>query len=67
LKIVIEIDGSQHGEPEGLARDAERTAYLKSRGYQVLRFWNTDVLRETDSVMESVFAAIVQTTGTPHP
>ena len=47
LKIVIEIDGSQHGEAEGIARDAERSSYLSSRGYRVLRFWNNDVLLKT--------------------
>jgi len=37
-RLIIEVDGSQHGEPEGLAADAQRSAFLRSRGYRVLRF-----------------------------
>jgi very-short-patch-repair endonuclease len=48
-KLVIEIDGSQHGEPAQLAADAERTAYLNAQGYRVLRFWNNEVLTEIDA------------------
>ena len=40
-KIIIELDGSQHLEQE--AYDQERTEYLQSKGYTVLRFWNNDV------------------------
>src|SRR5712691_6896080 len=43
LKLVVEVDGGQHGETEGIAVDAERTAYLNARGYRVLRLWNNDV------------------------
>ena len=42
-KLVIEIDGSQHYEPEEEARDAKRTAYLNSLGLRVVRFSNYDV------------------------
>lgn len=48
-KLVIEIDGGQHAERE--AYDRERTAVLEQAGYFVLRFWNNDVLRNTDSVL----------------
>lgn len=48
-KLVIEVDGSQHLERQ--PRDAERTAYLNSRGYRVLRFWNSDVLNKVEDVM----------------
>ena len=49
-KLVIEADGGQHA-PEV---DARRTAYLESRGFKVLRFWNNDILENT----EGVFAVI---------
>jgi len=40
VKLVIEIDGGQHFEAEGLARDQRRDAFLTARGFQVLRFNN---------------------------
>jgi very-short-patch-repair endonuclease len=40
-KLVIELDGGQHLEQEGY--DARRTAFLESRGYKVLRFWDHEV------------------------
>jgi len=41
-KIVIELDGGQH--QERLAYDEQRTAFLQTHGWRVLRFWNNDVL-----------------------
>ncbi len=51
-KLIIELDGSQHLEQE--AYDAERTAFLESQGYQVLRFWNNDVLNDLEAVMRVI-------------
>jgi very-short-patch-repair endonuclease len=60
-KLVIEIDGGQHQvNAEG---DAARSAWLESRGYRVLRFWNTDVLREGESVLEKIRRELI----TPSP
>ncbi len=56
-KIIIELDGSQHADKR-LAYDSSRTAWLKSQGYQVLRFWNIDVLKTPQSVGEAVLAAV---------
>ena len=42
-RLVIEIDGSQHYDPEGIAYDKERTAYLRSLSLQVIRFSNADI------------------------
>jgi very-short-patch-repair endonuclease len=39
-KLVVEVDGGQHSEEA----DAERTGIIEAEGYQVLRFWNNDVL-----------------------
>lgn len=52
-KLIIELDGSQHLEQE--AYDNERTNYLKSKGYKVLRFWNNDVLNNLDSVLTVIW------------
>ncbi len=51
-KLVIEVDGSQH-----LVRaeyDAHRTRYLESRGYRVIRFWNSSVMNHIDKVMGAI-------------
>ena len=49
-KQVIEVDGSQHYEPQGMAYDAERSAFLTSLGLEVLRFSNRDVERDFHGV-----------------
>ncbi|MEK6550648.1 MAG: endonuclease domain-containing protein [Pseudomonadota bacterium] len=51
-KIVIEVDGGQHALR--VNEDMERTRYLESLGYCVIRFWNTDVLRNIESILEVV-------------
>ncbi|MGM9627336.1 MAG: endonuclease domain-containing protein [Faecousia sp.] len=49
-KLAVELDGSQHYEPEGQQYDLYRSAYLNRIGISVLRFSNTDVLRNFDGV-----------------
>ncbi len=56
--LVVELDGGQHAERG--ARDAQRDAWLQAQGYQVLRFWNNDVLQETESVLEVILGSIGQ-------
>jgi len=46
LHLVIELDGSQHTEPQEERKDRLRTAYLNQQGYRVLRFWNEHVETE---------------------
>lgn len=53
-KIIVEIDGGQHNEEEMSKRDEERTTWLRDRGYQVLRFWNNEVLVNTQGVLEKI-------------
>jgi very-short-patch-repair endonuclease len=53
-KLVIELDGSQHYEPDHRARDRERDARLNTLGLRVLRFDNRQVLREMDAVLEVI-------------
>ena len=49
-KIVIEVDGGQHFTPDGLAYDAERTAFLEGLGLRVIRFSNLEVLENLAGV-----------------
>lgn len=62
-KLIVELDGDQHGADAAIVYDADRTAYLNSRGYRVLRFANWEVMRELDRVLDN----IVQASRSPHP
>jgi very-short-patch-repair endonuclease len=55
--LVVELDGSQHVRPDIAARDAQRTAYLESCGYRVLRFFNCAVSENLDGVADAIFDA----------
>jgi very-short-patch-repair endonuclease len=65
-RLVIEVDGSQHGTDRGMAADAVRTRWLEAEGYRVLRFWNNDVMARTDSVLEAIYHALT-TEPAAHP
>ena len=55
-KLIIELDGSQHLEQQEY--DEERTKYLETRGYRVLRFWNNHVLNNMDAVLKTIWDAL---------
>lgn len=57
-RVIVELDGGQHAEEGTVAYDAERTAWLKTEGFCVLRFWNHDVLKSLDSVKEAIAQAL---------
>jgi very-short-patch-repair endonuclease len=61
-RIVVEVDGSQHGPRS--AADDERTKALEANGYQVLRYWNNDVLTNIDGVLEDI---VNKMNSDPHP
>jgi very-short-patch-repair endonuclease len=61
--IAIDVDGGQHAESR---RDASRDAYLRQRGWTILRFWNNDVLTNTDGVLATIADALGPRT-TPSP
>jgi very-short-patch-repair endonuclease len=50
--LVIELDGGQHSDQTD--HDEKRTAWLEQQGYRVLRFWNNDVLANTEGVIENI-------------
>lgn len=50
-RLVIELDGGQHGDDCQRLYDAKRTAELERLGLRVLPFWNNEVLAETDGVL----------------
>ena len=57
-RLVVEVDGSQHLEQQSY--DEVRRCWLERQGYRVLRFWNNDVLAETDSVVETIAQVLEQ-------
>jgi len=58
-QLGIELDGGQHGE--AVNYDQQRDGWLSSQGIQVLRFWNNQMLAETEAVMEAIYRAVVDT------
>ncbi len=57
-RLVIEVDGGQHADS---ASDVRRDAVLAGNGYNVLRFWNSDVLRNLDGVLTTILARLHST------
>jgi very-short-patch-repair endonuclease len=51
-KLIIELDGSQHLDQQEY--DQERTKYLESLEYKVIRFWNNDVMNDIESVVLTI-------------
>jgi very-short-patch-repair endonuclease len=60
-KLIVELDGGQHAAR--VAADQKRARFLQEQGYRVLRFWNHDVLGNTEAVLER----IVEAPSDPHP
>lgn len=55
-RLIVELDGGQHLDNQKY--DIERTAWLNGRGFKVLRFWNNDVLQQTEAVVEVITQAL---------
>jgi very-short-patch-repair endonuclease len=63
--LIIELDGGQHAEPGQQAYDAERTRWLESQGFRVLRFWDNEVLSDWEPVEEAIGRALEGTDPSP--
>ncbi len=67
-KLIIEVDGGQHSEPSNVEYDIERTDFLEDEGYKVIRFWNNEVLQNTEGVVEAIRLAVKEREHpVPHP
>jgi very-short-patch-repair endonuclease len=66
-RLAIEIDGGQHYEPTHMERDVRRDAFLKSKGYRVLRFNNHEVMTNRQGVLETIATAVVHALSPPLP
>lgn len=53
-KLIVELDGQVHKYAHRRKRDLDRTMYLEKLGYRVVRFWNDEVINETEVVLERI-------------
>ena len=56
-KLVVEVDGGQHNDSEA---DAKRDALLRTEGFQVVRYWNNDVLRNPEGVLTDLLSRLLK-------
>ena len=59
-KIIIELDGGGHYEPEKMQKDRVRTEYMESMGLKVLRFTNLEIKKNFHAVCEKIDSEILQ-------
>ncbi len=57
-KLVVEVDGSTHGDEIEVQHDAIRTRFLEEQGWKVLRFWNADVFTAREAVCDAILIAL---------
>ncbi|MBC7104236.1 MAG: endonuclease domain-containing protein [Parvibaculum sp.] len=57
-RIIVEVDGGQHGLDPGIEHDRRRDEWFVENGYRVLRYWNNDVLGNTQGVMETILSIL---------
>ncbi len=57
-RVAIELDGGGHAEPKAFEADALRDARLVELGFTVLRFWNHEIDRETEAVLDRIAAEL---------
>ena len=57
-RLIVEVDGGHHQQADQVVHDANRTRWLESQGFQVLRFWNNEVLTEPNVVQNVIFESI---------
>src|SRR3989344_4601013 len=58
IRLAIELDGGQHLEEDKRIYDAERTRFLESNDISVLRFWNNEVMKNINGVLEAIDRAV---------
>lgn len=57
-KLIIELDGGQHNEPDNIIADKVRTLYLEQEGYKVIRFWNEEIFNNIDGVCKKIINSL---------
>jgi very-short-patch-repair endonuclease len=54
IGLIVELDGGQHNDVDHIEYDAARSEFLAKAGFEVIRFWDNDVMRETDAVISMI-------------
>ncbi len=54
-KLIIELDGGQHNCDNNMAYDSNRTSFLEKLGYRVIRFWNNDIFKNMNDVLQTIY------------
>ena len=62
-KLIVELDGSQHGAENNREYDLRRTSFMSTHGYRVLRFTNHDLLQDCEAVLGSIVRAVDSRAG----
>ncbi|MGO9755393.1 MAG: endonuclease domain-containing protein [Roseiarcus sp.] len=57
-RVIVEVDGNQHGADRAAAYDAERSKLLEAAGWRVLRFSNADIMTRLDEALDTIRAAM---------
>ncbi|MBL8851035.1 MAG: DUF559 domain-containing protein [Planctomycetaceae bacterium] len=66
MKLGVELDGGQHNSADGRRHDEQRAAALAGMGIEIVRFWNSEVLQDTEAVMNGIWRALFDR-GAPVP
>jgi very-short-patch-repair endonuclease len=66
-RLIVELDGEQHAERQEVEHDRERSAYLRSLGYRVIRFWNDEVVEDPEWVLDQIYYALIAENGEAEP
>jgi adenine-specific DNA-methyltransferase len=66
-RLIIEIDRGQHADETQAQYDRRRTVYVRSQGFRVIRFWNEQIFKESESVLERIYEALMKKTAEPSP
>jgi very-short-patch-repair endonuclease len=62
-KLIVELDGGQHAVQEEY--DSRRSQWLTEQGFRVLRFWNHQVFKESDAVVQAIYNALLPPPALP--
>ena len=66
-KVIIELDGSGHGELKQGKKDQSRDKYLTTQGYKIIRAWNIDLDQNFEGMMETIYSAVGSLSPSPQP
>jgi very-short-patch-repair endonuclease len=65
-RLIVEVDGGQHGMDDQASRDQARDRHFEAQGFRTLRFWNTDIDRNLEGVLDTIDGALcADTSPTP--